>query len=106
MVDNNLGMADDEWLKVQADLNNYLEDFRDAYGENGGRNQEIRKETEEYIIFADASGHELNVIAEANGVDRSELSERMHKEARMKYEGDCAGDAWSVADPIIVYKNV
>lgn len=91
-------LADDEWLSVQDDINNFLAEFREAH--------EVWAETDEFVLFADETGHELNEIAEANGVDRSELSARMHAEARQRYSGDGTGDPWSVADPVIVYKNV
>jgi hypothetical protein len=58
------------------------------------------------VLFADMSGHELTEIADANGVDRDELSREMHTEARRVYNGDGAGDPWSVADPVIIYKEV
>lgn len=98
-------LTDDEWEAVQADLRANVEAFYDAYKHTDDRNQEVRKETEDYVIFADASGQELSEIAEINDVDRSALSSRMHKEARKRYDVDGAGDAWSVADPIVVLKD-
>jgi len=91
-------MADAEWLKVQDDINNFIAEFRDEH--------EVKAETDEYILFADEHGHELSEIAELNGVDRGELSARMHAEARERYGSDGAGDPWSASDPILVYKHV
>ena len=91
-------LTDAEWLKVQSDLNNFLDELREAH--------EIREENDEFVLFADGTGHELNEFAEANGVDRSALSARMHADARERYDGDGAGDPWSVVDPVIVYKRV
>lgn len=105
MSKNNLGMDDSEWLKVQDDLRNVVDMFRDTYSDDANNNK-ILAETDEWILFADASGQELSDIAEANGVDRRALSKRMHKEARMKYDGDGSGDPFSYYDPIIVYKTV
>ena len=94
----------DEWNAVQDDLNDHLDEFRDAYGEDA-HNQEIRKEADEYIVLADGTGYELNEIAEAVGVDRSALSRRMHDEARQRYDGTGTGDPWSVVDPIVIIKQ-
>lgn len=91
-------LTDDKWLAVQYDLSNYISELRDEH--------DVRKETSEYVVFADEHGHELNAIAEANGVDRNDLSQRMHADGRAHYDGERPGDAWSVADPIIVYKDV
>jgi len=91
-------MTDADWLSVQDDLRKFISEFRDE--------NVVRKETDEYILLADENGHELNEIADANGVDRGELSREMHAEARRVYEGDGAGDPWSVADPVIIYKGV
>lgn len=91
-------LPDAEWLKVQSDLNNFADELREEH--------EVREENDEFVLFADMGGHELNEIAELNGVDRSALSQRMHADARERYDGDGAGDPWSVADPVIVYKNV
>jgi hypothetical protein len=96
--DGHDALTDAEWLQVQSDLAAFLDELREAH--------EVREETDEYVLFADSTGHELNEIAEANGVDRSDLSARMHADARERYEGDGIGDPWSVDDPIIVYKNV
>jgi len=98
-------LTDDEWADVQNDLRNHIDAFYDAYGDNGGRNQEIRHEDDDVVIFADASGHELNEIAEIVGVDRDALSERMHNEARDRYDDGNPGDEWSVADPVVVIKE-
>ena len=98
-------LTDDEWRRVQKDLREDLDAFYGVYeGEETGR-QEVRDETDDYVIFADAHGQELNEIAEIHGVDRTALSVRMHKEARARYDGDGPGDAWSVADPIVVIKG-
>jgi len=91
-------LSDDEWLKVQDDLGNFLNELREE--------NEVRKETDELVVFADHQNNELDAIAEANGVSRDSLSARMHSEVRMRYSSDDAGDPWSVADPIIVYKEV
>jgi len=91
-------LTDAEWLTVQDDLNNFIDELREEH--------EVRAENDEFVLFADGGGHELNEFAEANGVNRAALSERMHSDARERYDGDCAGDPWSVVDPIIVYKNV
>jgi hypothetical protein len=91
-------LTDSEWLNVQSDLNAFLDELREAH--------EVREDNDEFVLFADATGHELNEFAKENGVDRGALSARMHEDARARYEGDGAGDPWGVADPIIVYKNV
>ena len=63
-------------------------------------------ETDSVIIFADDTGHELNGIADYEGIDRGDLSEWMHSEARKHHDRDrLGGDAWSVADPIVVLKE-
>ena len=98
-------LTDDEWNRVQADLRDHLEAFYDAYRDSRDRNHEVRKETDEYVIFADSSGQELSEIAEINDVDPRALSARMHNEARARYDGDNPGDAWSVADPIVILKE-
>lgn len=97
-------LTDDDWTAVQTDLRANIEMFRDVYGNGGARNQEIRYEDDDVVVFADASGHELNEIADATGVDRTALSRRMHEEARRHYNADEPGDEWSVADPIVVEK--
>jgi len=101
----NATLTQDEWSKVQEDLRNHVDTFRDTYGESGARGQEIRHEDDNVVIFADSSGQELNEIAEIVGVDRDALSQRMHKEARKHYTDDNPGDEWSVVDPIAVFKN-
>jgi hypothetical protein len=63
-------------------------------------------ETRSVIIFADEHGHELNEIADAEDIDRDKLSEWMHNEARKHHDRDrLGGDAWSVADPVVVLKD-
>jgi len=91
-------LSDAEWLKVQDDMAAFLDELREAHA--------VVEETDEYVLFRDTTGHELNEFAEANGVDRPALSARMHEDARIRYDADEAGDPWSVADPLIVYKDV
>jgi len=63
-------------------------------------------ETRSVIIFRDETGHELNEIADHEGIDRGDLSEWMHTEARKHHDRDrLGGDAWSVSDAIVVLKD-
>jgi len=50
-------------------------------------------------VFADSTGHELNEIAKEEEVDRSELSEWMHEQARdVDYD-------WSASDPVVILRD-
>lgn len=60
-------------------------------------------ETDALILFRDDTGHELNEFAGDMGVDRTELSTRMHNIARNIYGGG-DGDDWSVTDPVVLAK--
>jgi len=53
------------------------------------------------VVFRDEHGHELNDWADALGVSRGELSERMHTLAREVYQPDEPGDPWGAADPVV-----
>jgi len=97
-------LSDADWRKVQNDLRGAIEMFRSTYTDDANNN-EIRKETGEYLILADGSGHELGEIANHVGVDRSKLSQRMHAEARKRYDGEGTGDPWSVSDPVVILKD-
>lgn len=97
-------LTDDQWRRVQDDLLAHLDDFRSVYGDEDNNN-EIVKETDDYVLFRDGSGHELNEIADINDVDSGNLSQRMHKEARRLYHSDEPGDPWSYTDPIVVFKR-
>jgi hypothetical protein len=97
-------LTDDEWQHVQDDLRSAINVFRDAYDDDANSN-ELVEETDEWVLFRDGSGHELNEIAKQTGVDRSALSLRMHEEARERYQSDHPGDEWSVTDPIVIIKE-
>jgi len=97
-------LTDAEWRKVQDDLRGAVDVFRGTYTDDANNN-ELREETDEYLIFADGSGHELSEIAQHVGVDRAQLSQRMHAEARKRYEGDGTGDPWGVMDPVVIIKD-
>jgi hypothetical protein len=97
-------LTDDEWTSVQADLREHIRDFRDVYGPDGSRGQEIRYENDDVLILADGSGHELSEIADFNDVDTGALSRRMHAEARDRYDDGNPGDEWSVMDPVVIIK--
>jgi len=93
-----------EWRRVQDDLRGAMDIFRETYT-NDANNNELREETDDYLIFADGSGHELTEIAEHVGVDRAALSQRMHAEARQRYDGEGTGDPWGVMDPVVIIKD-
>jgi hypothetical protein len=63
-------------------------------------------EDEWMVVFADSHGQELNEIARhTEGVNRSDVSDWMHKVARQVYDrDDSGGDAWSVRDPVVIFK--
>lgn len=92
-------LTDSEWNGVQADLRGALNDFRSTYSDDANDN-EVVKETDEYAVFADGSGQEINEVAEIVGVDRRALSERMHEEARSLTDYN-----WGVVDPVVIYKE-
>ena len=91
-------LTDAEWSDVQDDLRSGIDVMQTVYGDEDNKN-EIVEETDEYAVFADASGHELNELAARVGVDRSALSHRMHDEARSLVDYN-----WGVVDPIVVEK--
>jgi len=68
-----------------------IDDMREAH--------ETIAETNDVIVFADHGGHELNSWAEQDGLDRDELSRRMHKLAR-----DITDYDWGASDPVVVSK--
>lgn len=100
----NEDLTADEWTDVQNDLRAHLDEFRSEYEDTANNNEKV-KETDDYVIFADGSGHELNEIAEIVGVDVRALSQRMHDEARKRYSGEGSGDPWSYRDPVVVLKE-
>jgi hypothetical protein len=100
----NEDLTADEWTDVQNDLRAHLDEFRSEYEDTANNNEKV-KETDDYVIFADGSGHELNEIAEIVGVDVRALSQRMHDEARKRYSGEGSGDPWSYRDPVVVLKS-
>lgn len=56
------------------------------------------------VVFADDHGHELSEWADAIGLDRDQLSEKMHDLAREVYGREQAsgdGDPWSASDPVV-----
>ena len=90
--------ADDARTAAQ-NLAEIEQDLRDVHGPPV-------VETDSVIIFADDTGHELNEIAEYEGLSRGDVSEWMHTEARKHHDrARCGGDAWSVSDPIVVLKE-
>jgi len=93
-----------EWRRVQNDLRDAIEMFRETYGDPANNN-EIREETDEYLILADGSGHELSEIAEYSDVDPAKLSQEMHAEARRRYKGKGNGYPWGVMDPVVIIKE-
>ena len=90
--------ADDARTAAQ-NLAEIEQDLRDVHGAPV-------VETDSVIIFADETGNELNEIAEYEGLARGDVSEWMHTEARKHHDRDrLGGDAWSVADPVVVLKE-
>lgn len=88
-------LTEDGILTTHADITR--EHMADVHGEPVA-------ETSERVIYADTSGHSLNEWADALGVNRTELSEKMHELAREHHSRDDTahgGDPWSVADPIV-----
>lgn len=71
-----------------------LVDYRDQHGEPVYAG-------DDRVVFRDEHGYELNEWADALGIDRSELSQRMHQLAREVYDGEGVGDPWSVTDPVV-----
>lgn len=74
-----------------------MEDYTDIHGEPV-------HEGEDRVVFSDEHGHELREWADVLGMDRSDLSERMHEMGREVYgsdESDGTGDPWSVDDPVV-----
>jgi hypothetical protein len=83
-------------------------DYLDEDGEPVVETIETVAETGEIVVLRDSSGHQLNEWADALGVDRAELSEKMHALARQHYgrqEATGAGDPWSVSDPLVFLKG-
>lgn len=94
-------MTDTDALMAEESfgLNNILDELRDVHGDPVAENENM-------IVFADTDGHELNEIAtHTDGVDREDVSMWMHEMARKLHDRDhTGGDAWSVADPVVVLK--
>ena len=81
-------------------LNEILDELRDVHGEPVAENENM-------LVFADTDGHELQEIANysEHDIGRGDVSEWMHKMARKLHDRDwTGGDAWSVADPVVVLK--
>ena len=91
-------LSADEWEVVQEELRGFLPDFHSTY-EDPDSDSRVVAETEDYVVFGDAYGHEVNEIAEIADVDREALSRRMHEEARSLTDYN-----WSFMDPVVVYK--
>jgi len=56
------------------------------------------------VVFRDDHGHELSEWADALGMSRGDLSERMHELVREVYgraEATGVGDPWSAGDPVV-----
>jgi len=80
---------------------NDLSDYRNA------DHVEVVAETEDSLVLRDDAGYELNEWADALGMSRSDLSERMHSLARDHYgrsETPHGGDPWSASDPVVLAK--
>jgi len=89
----------DDAREAAQNLAEIEQDLRDVHGAPV-------VETDSVIIFRDETGHELNEIADYEGIDSGDLSEWMHTEARKHHDRDrLGGDAWSVSDPIVVLKE-
>jgi len=92
------GLTQSEIDQLAEMFDDYEAEFREAH--------EVKHEDDELIVFSDTTGHELNDIAEAEGIDRDRLSHHMHEQARRFYDRDrTGGDAWSVADPVVFRKQ-
>lgn len=64
-------------------------------------------ETDDLVVLRDNAGYELSEWADALGISRTILSERMHSLARQHYGRDEAtgtGDPWSGTDPLVLAK--
>lgn len=97
MSDNSERLTENGILTDYETPENIRVDYRDHHGEPV-------HEGEDRVVFADEHGHELNDWADALGMDRGELSERMHELAREVYgrdEAEGTGDPWSVVDPVV-----
>lgn len=58
-------------------------------------------ETDNRVVFRDEHNFELTDWADALGVEYDHLHKKMHELARDVYDGEGAGDPWSVADPVV-----
>lgn len=85
--------------KMKRDMAQHFEDFEHEYRDDEDTHAEVVYEDSEVVVVADHTGHELNEWANDYDVDRSQLSEWMHKAAR----GLCEYD-WSVSDPVVFDK--
>jgi hypothetical protein len=81
-------------IKMAEEFEEYEADYRndDHFGE-------VVHEDDEVVIVADASGHQLNDIAERYGVDRTAISEFFHRVARNRCDY-----SWEVSDPVVFDK--
>jgi hypothetical protein len=92
--------TDDVLAAESFALNKILDELRDVHGDPVAENEHM-------LVFADTDGHELNEIVSYsdNNITREELSKWMHEMARKIHDRDrIGGDAWSVADPVVVLK--
>ena len=80
-------------------LNKIVDEFHDEHGDPVAKNENM-------LVFADTDGYELDEIAaHTAGVDRGDVAQWMHRMARKVHDrGPHGGDAWSVADPVVVLK--
>lgn len=89
---NGINISDDEL----ADM----DELREAH--------EVKFESDELVVFADSTGHEINEFADDMALSRSELSEKLHDLARDHYgrdQSDGQGDPWGYLDPIVIAKE-
>lgn len=89
-------------IKLSSGSGLDLRDYRDVdHGKIVFENQEI-------VVYQDHAGYELNEWSDAFGVERAELSQRMHELAREHYDRDdtpSGGDPWSAYDPLVFVKT-
>lgn len=81
-------------------LQNIRDEMEDVHGEPAHENEWL-------VIFSDSDGHEYNEIAAyTDGVSRDDVSEWMHRVARQVHDQSrLGGDPWSVADPVVIFKQ-
>jgi hypothetical protein len=77
-----------------------LDLYGDYLADDGTDSRPVVAESDALVILRDTSGHELNELANLLGMDRSELSKRMHNIARSYGKNE----SWGRGDPLVFVK--